>query len=162
MASARIKREISCFSADFLDGKVTVSGEIFPSGFLFVNSMNEYWKPYSGDDSEDFEIAQKLNAVRFNRDKVQNEVALNFLYPVHAEKLYADVQYFLQNIARAKPFCFLDFEAERERCKRIFSEENVLAIIAYLRKRSLFNYEHDSGWEHHALPQQSDIDRFRA
>lgn len=76
-------------------------------------------------------------------------------------KLYADVQYFLQNIARVKPFCFLDLQAERERCKRIFGEENVAAIIAYLRERLLFNYEHDSGWENHALPQQSDIDRFR-
>ena len=160
--SFEIKREISCFAADFLDGKVSIGGETFPSGYFFMNAMNEYWKPYNGDDSENFEIAQKLKVVKFNRDKVQNEIALNFLYPDHAEKLYDDVQYYLKNIAQAKPFCFLDLDAERERCKRIFSEKNVAAIIAYLREKSLFNYEHDSGWEHHALPSQNDIDRFRA
>lgn len=156
-----IKREISCFTADFLDGKVIIGGETFPSGYFFVNAMNEYWKPYSGDDSEDFEIAQKLKTVKFNRDKVQNEIALNYLYPDHAKKLYDDVQYYLKNIARAKPFCFLDLDAERERCRKIFGEENVAAIIAYLRERSLFNYEHDSGWAHYALSQSSDLERFR-
>ena len=55
----------------------------------------------------------------------------------------------------------MDLDAERERCKQIFGEENVSAITAYLRERSLFNYEHDSGWEHHSLPNQNDIDRFR-
>lgn len=159
---SEIRREVICFMADFLDGKVTVVGETFPSGYFFVNAMNEYWKPYNGGDSEDFEIASKLMTVKFNRDKVQNEIALNYLYPDHAEKLYDDVQYYLKNIARAKPFCFLDLDAERERCKRIFGEENVAAIIAYLRERSLFNYEHDSGWEHHALPQQYDVELFRA
>ena len=91
---SKIKREISCFTADFLDGKVSIGGETFPSGYFFVNAMNEYWKPYSGDDSEDFEIANKLKVVKFNRDKVQDEIALNFLYPDHAEKLYDDVQYY--------------------------------------------------------------------
>lgn len=158
---SEIKYNISCFTADFLDGKVTVGGETFPSGYFFVNAMNEYWKPYSGDDSEDFEIGQKIKLVKFNRNKVQNEIALNFLYPDHAEELYTDVQYYLKNIAGAKPFCFLDTGAERERCRRIFSEENVSDIINYLRKRSLFNYEHDSGWEHHSIPRQNDIDHFR-
>ena len=158
---SKIKREISCFTADFLDGKVSIGGETFPSGCFFVNAMNEYWKPYSGDDDEDFEIAQKLKVVKFNRDKVQDEITLNFLYPDHAEKLYDDVQYYLENIARAKPFCFLDLDAEYERCKRIFGAENVAAIATYLRERSFFNYEHDSDWANHVLPNQSDIDRFR-
>jgi len=152
---------ISRFTADFRDGKVAVGGETFPSGYLFVNAMNEYWKPYSGDDSADFEIAPKLMTVRFNRDKVQDELVLNYLYPDHAERLYDDVQYYLNSIARAIPFCFLDLEAERQRCRRIFGAKNVAAIITYLRERSLFNYEHDSGWTHHPLPRQEDIERFR-
>ena len=155
------KKEINCFTADFLDGKVSIGGEIFPSGYFFVNAMNEYWKPYSGDD-EDFEIAPKLLTAKFNRDKVQDELVLNYLYPDHAETLYNDVQYYLRTIARAKPFCFLDMDAEWERCRCIFGTENVAAIIAYLRERSLFSYEHDSGWENHTLPQHDDIERFKA
>ncbi len=158
---SEISNEISRFTADFLDGKVVVGGNVFPSGYFFMNAMNEYWKPYSGDDNENFEIAPKLMTVRFNRDKVQDEIALNFLSPIHAEKLYDDVQYYLKNIEQAKPFCFLDLATERERCGRIFGEENVAFIAAYLRERSLFHYEHDNGWPRHALPTTADIARFR-
>lgn len=158
---SEIKREISCFTADFLDGRVTIGGETFPSGYFFMNAMNEYWKPYDGDDSTDFEIAGKLKMIKFNRDKVQNEIALNFLYPDHAEKLYTDIEYYLNNIQKAKPFYFLDLDDERERCRRIFSTENIASIAAYLRERSFFNYEHDSGWTNHPLPQAKDIERFK-
>ena len=36
---SEIKYNISCFTADFLDGKVTVGGETFPSGYFFVNAI---------------------------------------------------------------------------------------------------------------------------
>jgi len=151
-----VQNEISCFTADFINGKVTVGGKTFPSGYFFMNAMNEYWKPYSGNDNEDFEIAQRLMVMRFNRDKVQDELALNYLYPDHAAKLYEDVQYFHKVIARAKPFCFLDLDAEQERCRRIFDRENVTKIIAYLRARSIYNFEHDND-----LPEQRRVKLFQ-
>jgi hypothetical protein len=57
---SEIKNNIGYFTANFRDGQVNVGGESFPVGFFFMNAMNEYWKPYSGNDSENFEIAQKL------------------------------------------------------------------------------------------------------
>lgn len=156
-----IKREVGCFAADFRDGKVTVGGETFPSGFFFVNAMNEYWKPYSDDDNENFEIAQKLIVMKSGAKVVRDELTLGYLYLPHAEKLYEEILYKIEVIAKAKPFCFLDLGVERERCKRLFSEETVQIICAHLKKRALFNYEDATGWAYHTLPGQADIDELR-
>jgi hypothetical protein len=158
---SEIKREIGCFSADFRDDKVTIGGETFLSGFLFVNAMNEYWQPYGGNDDENFEIAQKLLVMKSGAKVARDEFALGYLYPPHAEKLYDEILYKINTVAKAKPFCFLDLDAERERCKQLFSEENVAEICAYLKKRAMFNYEDSPGWANHPLPQQTDIDEFR-
>jgi hypothetical protein len=158
---SEIKREIGCFTADFRDGKVTVDGETFPSGFFFVNAMNEYWQPYNDDDRADFEIAQKLLVMKSDTRVVREELTLGYLYPPHAEKLYDEILYKINTIARAKPFCFLDLEVERERCRRLFSAESVQKICAYLRKRAMFNFEDENGWENHPLPQQNDVDDFQ-
>jgi hypothetical protein len=158
---SKIRQEIGCFTADFRDGKVTVGGETYPSGFFFVNAMNEYWQPYNGDDNADFEIAQKLLVMKSGARVVREELTLGYLYPPHAEKLYDEILYKINTIAQAKPFCFLDLNAERERCKRLFSEKSVQKICAYLHKRAMFNFEDENGWTNHPLPQQRDIDEFQ-
>lgn len=158
---SEIKREIGCFTADFRDGKVAIGGETFPSGFFFMNAMNEYWKPYSGDDNEDFGIAQKLLVMKSGAGVVMDELTLGYLYPSHTEKLYDEILYKINAISRAKPFCFLDLDIERNRCKQLFSGEAVQTISSYLRKRAMFNYEDANGWANHPLPQQEDIGEFR-
>ncbi|GHU60206.1 hypothetical protein FACS1894171_0740 [Clostridia bacterium] len=157
-----IRREIGSFTADFRDGKVTVGGETFLSGYFFTNAMNEYWQPYSGSDGANFEIAPKLLVMKSGAKVVREELTLGYLYPPHAEKLYDEILYKINTIARTKPFCFLDLEAEREQCKQLFSEESVQKICAYLRKRAMFHFEDENGWANHPLPRQDDVDEFRS
>jgi len=74
-----IQNKLGCFTADFRDGYVTAGGETFPSGFFFVNAMNEYHKPYNGDDTEDFEITQKLLIMQTSGRAVRDKLALGLL-----------------------------------------------------------------------------------
>ena len=158
---SEIQNKLGCFTADFRDGYVTVGGETFPSGFFFVNAMNEYHKPYSGDDSEDFEIAQKLLIMHTSGRAMRDELVLGLFNPRHAEKLYDEILYKINAISRTKPFCYLDLDGERERCRRLFSDETANKIIEHLRKRALFYNEDQTGWTNHPLPRQSDINEFR-
>ena len=161
--STEIKREISCFTADYFDGKVSIGGKSFPSGYFFMNALNEYRKPYNGDDDEDFEIAQRIMVVKGSRDRVLDELTFGFLNQDNAEKLYDEIQYYLRVIARAKPFCLLDFDAERERCQRIFCEDNVAHIISYLYERSISNHKKNHDWVYSSgLPRKEDVEHFQA
>ena len=118
------KRSIGCFTADFRGNKVTVGGKVFPAGFFFCNALNEYWREApKGEHSKPdggWLIVNRLISTHQPMWNVEDNLVLGYLDEAEAARLHDNIQYILKVIAKARPFKYLDLQAEKERCEALF------------------------------------------
>jgi hypothetical protein len=141
------KRNIGCFTADFRDKKVAVGGKAFHAGFFFMNAQNEYDReaPDGGNSSPkgNWLIMSRLISVHQSMWNVQDGLLLGVLDEAEAAKLHEQIQYILNVIAKARPFRYLDLEAERERCDALFGAESVRRINVHLQEKAQHTLQTD-------------------
>ncbi|MDR3239011.1 MAG: DUF6076 domain-containing protein [Clostridiales bacterium] len=142
------KQNIGCFTADFRGKKVAIGGRVFPVGFFFCNSLNEYWREApNGEHSNPaagWLIANRLLSTHQPMWNVEDDLLLGYLDEAEAAKLHDNIQYILKVIAKARPFKYLDLDAEKSRCDALFGTESVQLINAYLREKAQHTLNSDS------------------
>jgi hypothetical protein len=138
--NSSISREIGCFTADFRDKKVIVSGKAFHVGHFFTNALNEYWKESpdgtSSNPRGDWLIANRLLSTHLYIWNVQEDIITGKLDESSAATLCESIRYILRVIRRASPFKYLDLVAETKRCDALFSEQSVQRINHFLQERA--------------------------
>jgi len=144
------KLSIGCFTADFRGNKVIVGGKVFPAGFFFCNSLNEYWREApKGEHSKPdggWLIANRLIFTHQPMWSVEDNLVLGYLDEAEAAKLHENIQYILKIIVKARPFKYLDVQAEKERCEALFGPESVRRINQYLQEKAQHTLHSDSYW----------------
>jgi len=162
MASQR-KRNIGCFTADFRGNKVMVGGKAFPAGFFFCNSLNEYWREApKGEHSKPnggWLIANRLISTHQPMWNVEDNLVLGYLDEAETAKLHDNIQYILKVIAKARPFKYLDIQAEKERCEALFGPESVGRIKQYLQEKAQHTLQSESYWLLGNRPNREEVSR---
>ena len=64
---------------------------------------------------------------------LQDDIAIGYLDEAKAANVHADIQYILNIISKARPFIYLDLNAEKGRYDLLFGEESVKRINAFLK-----------------------------
>jgi hypothetical protein len=54
---------------------------------------------------------------------IEDNLALGYLDAAEAAKLHNNIQYILRVISKARPFKYLDLQAEKERCAALFGPD---------------------------------------
>lgn len=143
-----LKRNIGCFTADYRDKKVIVGGKVFLAGHFFMNSLNEYWKEApdgaNSNPSDDWLIGNRLMSTHLHMWDVQDDIVTGRLDENVAAKVHESIQYILRVIRRAKPFCYLDLAAEKERCDSLFGAESISRINRFLQMHAQYALQGDS------------------
>ena len=131
-----LKRNIGCFAANYRDKKAIVGGKVFLAGHFFMNSLNEYWK--------EAPIGNRLMSTHLHMWDVQDDIVTGRLDENVAAKVHESIQYILRVIRRAKPFCYLDLAAEKERCDSLFGAESISRINRFLQMHAQYALQGDS------------------
>ena len=160
---SQAKRNIGCFTADFRGNKVAVGGKAFPAGFFFCNALNEYWREApKGEHSKPdggWLIANRLISAHQPMWNAEDALMLGYLDEAEAAKLHDNIQYILKVIAKARPFKYLDLQAEKERCEALFGPESVRRINQYLREKAQHTLQSGSYWLPGNRPDRDAISR---
>ena len=155
--SENISNNIGCFTADFRNGRVIVGGKAAPSGFFFMNSLNEYWKEYTGSDKGNWLIGNRLKIIHNVAWNIQDDLTLGYIDESKAMKLHESITYILNLIAKIKPFRYLNPEEEQARCDDLFSEESVKKINDFLKEQSQHTLKSEDYWLSHLRPNANEI-----
>ena len=106
--------KIDFFSADYRDGRVTVGGKTYPAGTFATHLLNQYY---------DDDTASRIVVFRNTIWKIRTTLQKGYLNADLLEKAESDIQYILKILPRLSPFDRLDLESERDRIKRLFTQE---------------------------------------
>ena len=140
-------KSIGCFTADYRNKKVIVGNVVFPAGYYFMNSLNEYWKDapdgYYSNPKGDWLIANRLLIEHFDKVNIHNGIIAGRLDENSADKIHKSIMYIFNIIKRAKPFRYLDINYEKDRCDVLFGIESVRQINNFLLKRSQYVLQDD-------------------
>jgi len=161
--ASQAKRNVGCFTADFRGNKVAVSGKVFPAGFFFCNSLNEYWREApKGEHSKPdggWLIANRLISAHQPMWNIEDNLVLGYLDETEAARLHDNIQYILKVIAKARPFKYLDLQAEKERCAALFGPESVRHINQYLQEKAKHTLQSGGHWLSGNRPSRDEISR---
>jgi hypothetical protein len=148
--ASQAKRNIGCFTADFRNNKVAVGGKAFLAGFFFCNALNEYWReaPRGEHSKPDggWLIANRLIATHQPMWSVEDNLVLGYLDEAEAARLHDNIQYILKVIAKARPFRYLDLQAEKVRCEALFGAESVRRINQHLQEKAQHTLQSGDYW----------------
>jgi len=112
----RFQAKHRLFYSGFSGKKIIVGGKAFPAGYFFMNALNEYWKeaPESADSNPkgDWLIGSRLLSTHLHMWNVRDDIVAGHLDENAAAKLHESIQYILRVLRRARPFRYLDLEAE--------------------------------------------------
>ena len=144
--------KIDFFSADYRDGRVTVGGKTYPAGTFATHLLNQYY---------DDDTASRIVVFRNTIWKIRTTLQKGYLNADLLEKAESDIQYILKILPRLSPFDRLDLESERDRVKRLFTQEVGEFIVEYFRSKSYVLAMDDASIYHDALPSEYDEEEYQ-
>ncbi len=144
--------KIDFFSADYRDGRVTVGGKTYPAGTFATHLLNQYY---------DDDTASRIVVFRNTIWKIRTTLQKGYLNADLLEKAESDIQYILKILPRLSPFDRLDLESERDRVKRLFTQEVGEFIVEYCRAKSYVLAMDDASIRYDALPPEYDEEEYQ-
>ena len=144
--------KIDFFSADYRDGRVTVGGKTYPAGTFATHLLNQYY---------DDDTASRIVVFRNTIWKIRTTLQKGYLNADLLEKAESDIQYILKILPRLSPFDRMDLESERDRIKRLFTQEVGEFIVEYFRAKSYVLAMDDASIHYDALPSEYDEEEYQ-
>lgn len=139
-------------TADYRDGRVRIGGKSYPAGTYAVHLLNQFYKN---------DTAARIRVFMDYNWRLQAALEVGFLPIDDFQKAGTEMLHIFRALPWLKPFDTWDMEAEKDRVRNLFCEENSRQLLEYFHRRAKVMALGENEAQLHLLPREYDQQFFK-